>query len=193
MRFNLVWLDGTEKYAGAGMEMSLNGLLFATKTPPNAPVFDIIMDVGSRKVRARLKTARSGTLVRAGEQWTVLGCSLSGIAADDYDALVRFLKDMPEVSNKAQAELAAIDKTDDAYRMLPMRVQQRVLESLMRLGRLDMPAANQQPLLRMTHLGSDGAKQRLAVHSRTMGPQGDPQSYDSVLLIDETGMVKVES
>ena len=73
---------------------------------------------------------------------------------------------MPEVGNKAAAELAAMDKNDDAYRMLPMRVQQHVLDALIRLGRLDMPQANQQPLLRMSHLGTDKGKQRLAVHSR---------------------------
>ena len=127
-------------------------------------------------------------------QWTVLGCTFSGIAADDYDSLVRFCKDMHEVGNKAAAELAAMDKSDDAYRMLPMRVQQHVLDALIRLGRLDMPQPNQQPLLRMSSLGTDKGKQRLAVHSRIAGGHGaDPQTFDSVIVIDESGAVKVES
>ena len=78
--------------------------------------------------------------------------------------------------------------------MLPMRVQQHVLDALIRLGRLDMPQPNQQPLLRMSSLGSDKGKQRLAVHSRISGGHGtDPQSFDSVIVIDESGAVKVES
>jgi hypothetical protein len=195
VRFNISWIKGPNEYMpGVGMEISLNGLLWATKTPPGAPDFDIIMDIGGRKIRTRLKSARSGTILRENQQWTLLGCTFSGIAADDYDALVRFSKDMREPENKAAKELAALDRTDDAYRMLPMRVQQRVLDALIRLGRLDMPQPNQQPLLRMSSLGSDKGKQRLAVHSRLAAGHGeDQQSFDSVIVIDETGMVKVES
>lgn len=194
-RFNISWVkNGNELVPGIGMEVSLNGLLFATKSPPGVPDFDIIMEIGSRKIRTRLHTARSGTILRENMQWTLLGCTFSGIAADDYDALVRFCKDMHEVGNKAAAELAAMDKSDDAYRMLPMRVQQHVLDALIRLGRLDMPQPNQQPLLRMSHLGTDKGKQRLGVHSRIAGGHGtEPQSFDSVIVIDESGAVKVES
>jgi hypothetical protein len=194
-RFNISWIkNGNELVPGLGMEIQLNGLLFATKTAPGVPDFDIIMELGSRKIRTRLHTARSGTILRESMQWTILGCTFSGIAADDYDALVRFCKDMHEVGNKAAAELAAMDKSDDAYRMLPMRVQQHVLDALIRLGRLDMPQANQQPLLRMSSLGMQQGKHRLAVHSRISGGHGaDPQQFDSVLVIDESGAVKVES
>jgi hypothetical protein len=194
-RFNISWIkNGNELVPGLGMEIQLNGLLFATKTAPGVPDFDIIMELGSRKIRTRLHTARSGTILRESMQWTILGCTFSGIAADDYDALVRFCKDMHEVGNKAAAELAAMDKSDDAYRMLPMRVQQHVLDALIRLGRLDMPQANQQPLLRMSSLGMQQGKHRLAVHSRISGGHGaDPQQFDSVIVIDESGAVKVES
>ena len=194
-RFNISWVkNGNELIPGVGMEISLNGCLLATKTPPGVPDFDIIMEIGGRKIRTRLHTARSGTILRENMQWTLLGCTFSGIAADDYDALVRFCKDMHEVGNKAAAELAAMDKNDDAYRMLPMRVQQHVLDALIRLGRLDMPQPNQQPLLRMSSLGNQGGKHRLAVHSRTSGGHGsDPQQFDSVIVIDESGTVKVES
>jgi len=194
-RFNISWVkNGTELVPGIGTEISLNGLLMATKSPPGVPDFDIIMELGSRKIRTRLHTARSGTIQREGTQWTVLGCTFSGIAADDYDALVRFCKDMHEVGNKAAEQLAAMDKNDDAYRMLPMRVQQHVLDALTRLGRLDPPQPNQQPLLRMSSLGTQAGKHRLAVHSRISGGHGaDPQQFDSVIVIDETGTVKVES
>jgi hypothetical protein len=77
--------------------------------------------------------------------------------------------------------------------MLPMKVQQRVLDALVRAGRLDMPQPNQQPLLRMQSLGAQGGKQRVAVHSRIPGGADGPQSFDSVLVIDEAGLVKMES
>jgi hypothetical protein len=192
-RFAVSWINGKEMIPGLGMEISLNGCLWATKNPPNAPEFDIVMDLDGRKIRTRLKTARKGTILREAQQWTLLGCTFSGIAADDYDALVRFCKGQKESENKAARELASMDKTDDAYRMLPMRVQQQVLAALVRMGRLEMPQANQQPLLRMSSIGSENGKHKLAVHSRISQGHGDTQTFDSVILIDDAGTVKVES
>ena len=194
VRFNLQWVKGPAEYVpGKVTEMSLNGLLFATKVPPPDKQFDVILDIGTRKVRLRLNAVRSGQVPSGGEMWSVFGCSFSGVAADDYDAIARVLNNQGELTNKAAQELAGMDKTDDAYRMLPMKVQQRVLETLVRMGRLDMPGANQQPLLRMSHLGTQNGKQRLAVHSRIPGGVDGPQAFDSVLLIDETGAIKVEN
>ena len=194
VRFNIAWVKGKELIPGIGMEISQSGCLLATKNPPDTPDFDVVMEIERRKIRLRLKTARKGTILRESQQWTLLGCSFSGVAADDYDALVRFCKDMKESENKAARELASMDKTDDAYRMLPMRVQQRVLDVLIHMGRLDMPQANQQPLLRMHSMGNEGGKHRLGVHSRIAGGHGsDPQTFDSVIIIDESGNVKVES
>ncbi len=178
VRFTAQWVKGPAEYIpGIVTEMSLNGLLLVTKTPPTAKQFDVIVDIGTRKIRLRLNAVRSGTIPSGGEMWSVFGCSFSGVAADDYDAMVRVLNNQGELSNKAAQELASMDKTDDAYRMLPMKVQQRCLEALVRLGRLEMPQPNQQPLLRMNHPG---------------GADG-PQAFDSVLVIDEAGVVKVES
>jgi hypothetical protein len=191
VKFPLVWLTPyNEQIAAVGMEMSLNGCLMATKQAPMTPAFDTIVDLGSRKIRLRLNTARSGTIMQGGTPWTVLGCSFSGVAADDYDALVRFLKGMADAENKAQKDLAAIDKTDDAYRMLPSATQHRVLTELVRLGRLAMPQGNQQPLLRMSKLGTDKGKQRVAVHSRVAADGGMLQ-FDTIMVIDGPN-VKVE-
>jgi len=195
VRFNVSWVKGgNELIPCVGTEISLNGCLIASRTPPETPDFDVIMEIENRKIRTRLHTARKGSFLQANQQWTFLGCTFSGIAADDYDALVRFCRDQREVENRAAKELAAMDKSDDAYRMLPMRVQQHVLDVLVHLGRLDMPQPNQQPLLRMQSLGMFNGKQRLAVHSRIAGGHGaDPQTFDSIVLIDESGAVKVES
>jgi hypothetical protein len=74
-----------------------------------------------------------------------------------------------------------------------MKVQQHVLATLVRMGRLEMPAQNQQPLLRMSSLGTQNGKHRVAVHSRIPGGVDGPQAFDSVLVIEEDGSVKVES
>ncbi len=194
VRFNLQWIKSPAEYIpGRVTEMSLTGLMFATKIPPTDKQFDVIVDIGTRKVRLRLKAVRSGQIPSGGETWSVFGCSYSGVAADDYDAIARVLNGQPELTNKAAQELAGMDKNDDAYRLLPMKVQQRVLDALVRSGRLNMPQPNQQPLLRMQSLGSQGGKHRVAVHSRIPGGADGPQAFDSVLIIDEAGLVKLES
>ena len=192
-RFNLVWVSGVEQVPAVGMEMSLNGCLIATKTAPKDKAFNVVMDIERRKIELRLNTARSGTILRDGTQWSVLGCTFSGVAADDYDALVRYLKGMEEVGNQAQKDLAlARGGTDDAYRMLPLTVQQRVLSALATVGRLEIPPEGQAPLLRMEDLGPapDGSGRRLAVHSRVISKDG-PQLYDSVILIAPGGQVRI--
>jgi hypothetical protein len=195
VRFKVSWISIVgEAMPAMGMEISLSGCLIATKQPPPTPSFDAVMEIGQRRIRVRLKVARSGTVARDGQSWTMLGCAFQGIAADDYDALARYFKDIPESENRLVKELASVDKSDDAYRLLPMRVQQRMLESLVRLGRLEMPAQNQQPLLRVSDLGTQDGKKRLAVHSRIPGTSSqEPQAFDTVILVDEAGIVHVES
>ncbi len=192
-RFNLVWVSGSEQVPAVGMEMSLNGCLIATKQAPKDKAFNVVMDIERRKIELRLNTARSGTILRDGTQWNVLGCTFSGVAADDYDALVRYLKGMEEVGNQGQKDLAlARSGSDDAYRMLPQAVQQRVLTALAGAGRLEIPPAGQAPLLRMEDLGpaADGSGRRLAVHSRVIKKDG-PQLFDSVILIAPGGNVRI--
>ena len=193
-RFNFVMLNGTEQIPGIGMEMSLNGCLIALKQSPARPAFDVLMDLEKRKIRMRLNTARSGTIMREGQQWSVLGCTFSGVAADDYDALVRFLKGIAESGNQAQKDLALVNRSDDAYRMLPLAVQQRVLGALAQAGRVEIPPEGQAPLLRMEDRGTlpDGSGRRLAVHSRVITKAG-PQMFDSVIVIDSAGRVKFEA
>ncbi len=193
MRFEFVWLRGEEAVPGLGTELSEAGCLIATLEAPPTD-FDAIFDLGRRKVRLRLHTVRGGAFTREGERWMGLGCTFSGIAADDYDALVRILKNIPEAGNVAQAELAAKDRTDDAYRLLPLTVQQRVLGTLAQLGRIAIPPEGQAPLLRMDDLGSasDGIGHRLAVHSRIIEQDG-PLDFHSVIVIEPDGRIKVES
>jgi len=194
-RFNLVWLSGLDQIPAVGMEMSLNGCLIATKQAPKDKAFNVILDIERRKIELRLNVARSGTILRDGTQWSVLGCTFSGVAADDYDALVRYLKGMEDVENRAQKDLAlARGGGDDAYRMLPLAVQQRVLGALAGAGRLELPPEGQAPLLRMEDLGPapDGSGRRLAVHSRIIRKDG-PQLFDSVLVIQPGGAVKIAS
>jgi hypothetical protein len=191
MTFKFVWLRGGERVPGVGTELSEGGCLIATRDQPPKE-FDAIFDLGKRQLPLRLRSVRGREFVREGTRWIAVGCSFSGIAADDYDALVRVLKNIPDSVNAARAELAAKDKTDDAYRLLPLAVQHRVLATLIKHGRIAMPPEGQAPLMRMDELGRGPDGHRLAVHSRIASHDG-PQLFDSIIVIDPKGNVKIES
>jgi hypothetical protein len=91
VRFTLVVVNGAERVAGIGMEMSLTGCLIGTKRAPAGSSLSAILDIGERKIPVQLNSVRSGTIDHDGEPWTLLGCRFSGVAAEDHEALVRFL------------------------------------------------------------------------------------------------------
>ena len=193
VRCPIVWNNKGVQIQGTVMEMSLNGCLVLLEQMPKGKTFDVVIDIERRKIACRLNVARAGTITRDGAPWAAIGATYSGIAADDYDSLVRFLKGIAEAGNVAAKELAAMDKTDDAYRTLPLAVQKRVLGILAQAGRIAIPPEGQQPLLRMEDLGAahDGYGRRLAVHSRVPSKDG-PMLYDSVVVVMPNGQVKLE-
>jgi len=192
VQFSVAWIRGEEMIPGIGTEISLNGMAFATKISPPTPAFNVLFDVSGRRYKARLSTVRSEAVVREGANWTVLACTFEGIAADDYDAIVRFIRDLPEPENKAQTDMAAIAAGgDDAYRLLPMGVQKRIVDILMQTGRLAPDSDPRNPLLRMKYLGSKGGRHRFAVHSR-VSVADEIQQYDSAFSVEETGVVSLE-
>jgi hypothetical protein len=192
VQFAMAWLRNEEPVPGVGVEISLNGLLFATKTKPETPSYNVLMDIGGKRLKARLTTMRSDSSNRDGTEWHMVAATFEGIAADDYDAVVRFVKDLPEPENKAQGEIAAAAAgSDDAYRLLPMGVQKRIVEVLVQAGRLAPETDARNPLLRMKYLGSNAGKHRFAIHSRHL-VAGEIRAHDSLFVVEDTGNVILE-
>ena len=192
-RYPIAWLREGALVSAFGLEISEKGVLFATREPPSARNVDVVIDLEGRRVRARLKVARHGTMARDGIDWQLIAGVFEGIAADDWDAVVRFCKSFNEPPNKAAEELAAMaGGADDAYRLLPLRVQQRVVEALIAAGRLAPTSRPESALIRMSYAGkSSTGSHRLAVHSRR---HQDDQvlQFDSMLTVDDSGEVQLE-
>jgi hypothetical protein len=192
-RFPIGWIRDGTLVAGLGLEISEKGLLFATKEGPPGANVEVALDLHGRRVRARLKIVRKGAMTRDGVEWAVIACVFEGIAADDWDLIVRFCKNLDDPGNKAAQELSALaGSDDDAYRLLPLRVQQRVVAMLVKAGRLAPASDAKNPLLRMSYDGSNRAgEHRLAVHSRRL-VDGELLQFDSVLIVDDAGNVTLE-
>ena len=192
-RYAIAWLRGTDLIPGHGLEISEKGVLFATKEAPGARIVDVAMDLGARRVRARIAVTRSGPMTRDGVAWTIVAGDYQGIAADDWDAIVRFCKEQHDPGNKAAAELSALAQIDDdAYRLLPLKVQERVVAALVAAGRLAPSTDAKNPLLRMTYDGTTRAgTHRLLVHSRR-NDDGEVLTFDSTLTVDDSGNVHLD-
>jgi len=193
VQFPIGLIRGDEIVSGVGTEISLNGLFFATKTKPPTPSFNVVMDVAGKRIRARLQTVRTESAMRENQEWHMVAATFEGIAADDYDAIVRFVKELPEPENKAQSEIAkAAAEGDNAYRLLPMPVQKKIVDLLIGGGRLAPGSDPKNPLLRMNYLGSKNGKHRFAVHSRKTVVD-EIRAYDSLFVVDDDGGVSLEN
>jgi hypothetical protein len=193
-RFPIAWLRGTSLVPALGLEISEKGVLFATKdAPPAGGSLDVALDLAQHRVRARLTVERQGTMVRDGVDWVVISGLFQGIAADDWDAVVRFCKGLGDPPHKAADELSALAGIDDdAYRLLPLKVQQRVVSTLAGAGRLAPESDAKNPLLRMSYAGKTrGGAHRLAVHSRRH-LDGELLAFDSLLTVDDAGNVQLD-
>jgi hypothetical protein len=176
-RYPIAWVKDGTLVPGLGLEISEKGILFATKESPPGTHADVALDLHGRRVRARLKIVRKGAMTRDGVEW---------------DAIVRFCKNLDDPGNKAAQELSALSGDDDAYRLLPLKVQQRVVAVLVTAGRLAPGSDAKNPLLRMSYDSSTRAgEHRLAVHSRRL-VDGELLSFDSILTVDDGGHVTLE-
>jgi hypothetical protein len=191
-RYQMAWIKDGTPVAGTGLEISEKGLLFASRETPVGPEVDVSLELRGRSVRARLRVVRHGTVAREGVEWAMIAAVFQGIAADDWDAVVRFCNNRTEPTSKSTDELAARTGDDDAYRLLPLRIQQRLVGLLIEAGRLAPGSEAKNPLVRISYAGTTptGAH-RLSVHSRRL-VDDEVLQFDSVVTVDDAGKVSLD-
>lgn len=156
------------------------------------------------EVNFRIALENKAILVRAKPVWCIpgtaqgkpvwrYGLQYTGIAADDWDALVRFCNhEALTIENKAQKELELVRmQADDVVRLIPQRLQERLLTLLVQARRLAPLEKDKIPLVQFFYGGAikHGGRpmHRLSIHSRVVEPDGEERSYDTRFLFDESG------
>ncbi|MBV8601117.1 MAG: PilZ domain-containing protein [Candidatus Eremiobacteraeota bacterium] len=197
LTYPIRWMkDENTPVDGAGQEISPTGALFILKEKPPNNEFTVTMKLGDRMMTVRVTSLRHDQLTQNGTTWHRFATKFSGIAADDWDAVVRFVNDMPEPENKVADDLKnVVQKSDDAFRLLPLSVQNQIVDALVSANHLARPGPGQAPLLRMTYSGvarrGDQEIHRCHVHSR-VDIEGEIRQYDTTFLIDGAGKVQVQ-
>ncbi len=122
------------------------------------------------------------------------GLQFTGIGADDWDALVRFCSNQSvNVENKAQKELELVRmQADDVARLIPERLQERLLSMLVQNQRLAPLDKDRIPLVQYFYGGTmkrhGKVLHRLEIHSRVNDEStGEPLEFDTKFLFDDTG------
>lgn len=168
------------------------GVISTTQFAKSELNFRVSVDDKPIIVRAKHVWCIQGTL--QGKPVWRYGLQYTGIAADDWDALVRFCSnEAVNVENKAQRELELVRmQADDVARLIPQRLQERLLVMLVQAHRLAPLETDKIPLVQYFYGGTmtRGGRpmHRLSIHSRILDEvTGETHSYDTRFIFDESG------
>lgn len=195
--FHMWWQPGGEvaPKPGIGLELSPNGVVFVHHDRLSGTEHNLILRVRDAKIATRVRIVRSDQVTQEGKQWNRYMCEFTGIGADDWDRIVRYVNDEPETEDRRKMQNQEMGKPDDAYRLLPMSVQQRIVAMLVERKRLDEPHGGQSPLMKLFYGGltktPDGKSiHRINVHSR-IAVKDELIAYDTRFYVSEDGEVKL--
>jgi hypothetical protein len=176
------------------VDISASGMGFISPAKFEKDEVNFRIQVEDRAIMLRAKQVRCipGTL--QGKPVWRYGVQFTGIAADDWDALVPFCSnEAVTVDNKAQKELELVRmQADDVARLLPQRLQDRLLGMLVQRRRLAPLEKDKIPLVQYFYGGTvkRNAKtmHRLSIHSRLNdAATGETVEFDTRFLFDDSG------
>lgn len=196
--FHMWWQPQPDKgVPGMGLEISANGLVFMIQQKIAAAECNLVVLVRDRKIPVRVRNVRADEVNHQGKKWHRYMAEFTGISADHWDAIVRYVNDTPEPTDRSAPENRQQEaRVDDAYRLLPMQIQQKLIEMLVAQKKLEMPKAGQSPLLKLFYGGASkrpngSTVHRFNVHSRVQ-IEGEAMAYDTRFLVDEKGNVELQ-
>ncbi len=179
---------------GIGSEISPNGLMFIIPDAIPTPEYSLIIRIRDQNIPIRLKGVRHDQVQHQGKTWNRYMGEFVGIAADHWDTIVRYVTDAPEPVDRRKMQNQEMgEKVDDAYRLLPLVLQQKIVAMLVTQNKLDEPKPGQTPLLKLFYGGlvkRQGQKpaHRFNVHSRIRRNE-ETVAYDTRFLITEDGEI----
>jgi hypothetical protein len=183
--------------AGVGLEISPNGIVFIMEDAIEARNFNLIARLRDQNLTLRVRRIRSDDIQQQGSVWHRYMCEFVGIAADDWDAIVHYVNNEIDPDRRKMQHQTLGENVDDAYRLLPLMLQQKLVAMLVAQEKLEPPKPGQEPLLRLFYGGlvvrtGQIPAHRVNVHSRIKRDDG-MIAYDTRFLIAEDGAITVLS
>lgn len=189
-----VWCAlGTKWVSAYGLDISASGLglvvpveIQKEEIPFRASLADKQVMLRARKVWEQPGTFRGQIVHR-------YGLKITGIAADDWDMLVRYCRGQENTGEISLVPLAR----DDLARLIPFTLQHRMLGMLVQRDRL-APLDGKTPLVQYAYAGKaerDGNPlHRIAIHSRMFDAATmETRSFDTRFLFsDDASLLTIE-
>lgn len=180
------------EHHGVGAEISPNGLMFliAQTIPTND--YELTVRLPGGEVTLRVRHVRGDTVEHEGKTLNRYVGEFTGISAHDWDAIALYVNDEPGTANRRQMQNQPMhEKVDDAYRLLPIALQKKLIAELVAAGRLDETTPGRSPLLKvfyggLTRLPGIGVAHRFNAHTR-IEKDGVLTAYDTRFLVGENG------
>jgi hypothetical protein len=160
-----------------GTTVSKEGVVFVSPAEIPEPELQFTFTLRERAIPSRVRVDREEAMQAPERIVHRYYCSFSAIAADDWDAVVRYVDGVPEPK---PAERPVV--VDDDFRSLPAVVQDQIVRRLVAMRRLVAPPPGTAPLIRL----KAGSVRELApgrrafdvlVHSRFVGDE--TRAYDT--------------
>jgi hypothetical protein len=186
-------VEGTKQTPGIGLDISAGGVGFLAQEKIALKDFEMLIQVETRVMRVRAHVCREDPATYQGKKVYRYGMAFSGIAADDWDTIVRYTTDQQVVeSNKAVEDIQRVRLTpDDTARLLPLALQNRLLAMLVQRGRLEPLDQKKTPLVQYFYSGivrhEGKPMHRLLIQSKIMGIDGLPQLFETQFVFDDSG------
>ena len=127
-----------------GTTVAREGIAFVSTVEVHGREIPLTFTIRRRSIPSRVKIVKAERMQAPKRVVHRYFCSFTAIAADDWDAVVRYVENMPEPRAVPLPVLV-----DDECRSLTSAVQERIVDHLVRLKRLAKPAAGVAPLIRL--------------------------------------------
>jgi hypothetical protein len=165
-KFEAHALSDGRKIPVLGTTVSREGIAFVSPLRLGDSDLQLMIVLRERTIPSRVHVDQTDVMQTPERVVHRYFCTFTGIAADDWDAVVRYVENKPE-----PPKVAAPKKSDDEFRSLPELVQSTIVDQLVRAGRLNAPAPGTVPLIRMLagtvrDVGNGRTAQDVLIHSR---------------------------
>jgi len=140
--FNAVALSEGKRIPVVGTKIAREGLAFVSNVEVHGTDVPLTFTIRRRTIPSRVRIVKDEHIKAAARTVHRYLCAFTTIAADDWDAVGRYVENTPE-PELIESALAA-----DA-RSLPVHIVTKVVEQLVRLKRLNAPNGTSAPLIRL--------------------------------------------
>lgn len=167
---------GGQKIGIMGTAVAREGIGFVSSRAISEPELPVSFTLRTRLIASRVRIDRHAVEHLRDRNVHRYFCTFLAIAADDWDAVVRYVENRPEPKTRVRE-----NRVDDDFRSLPQRVQNAIVEHLVAMGRLAPAAPGTAPLIRLNsssvrNLGANRSTQDVVIYSRISGGD-DLQTY----------------